>query len=75
MGFFIRFKKSTITNRIPANRNLKVAIAMGLKPSLSIAFTITNELPQKVIKRSSRAIFVKLMCFFSITTDLGIWNI
>ena len=38
----------------PAVRNLKVAIATGDIPSRSVALTITNELPQKVIRHNIR---------------------
>ena len=71
-GFLVLFRKRATIKRIPANRNLNVAIAIGVKPSLSIAFTITNELPQKVIKKSMSIILVKLMrCFFILTNLLG----
>ena len=53
-----------IKNRAPANRNLKVARAIGVKPSLSIAFTTTNELPQKVIKNSKMIMLDMLMRVF-----------
>ena len=60
-GFFILFIITTIRKRMPAKRNLNVATAMGLRPSFSIAFTITNELPQKVINDIISIAFVKLM--------------
>ena len=70
LGFLIRFRERIIMKRKPAMRNRKVAMAIGLKSSLRIAFTITNELPQKVIKNSIRMMFVRLMCLFCISTSL-----
>lgn len=68
-GFFILRIIITIVKRMPAKRNLNVAIAMGLRSSFSIAFTITKELPQKVINDSISIMFVKLMFCFSISNN------
>ncbi len=50
-------------NNAPATRNLNVAIAIGVNPCNSNAFTTTNELPQKIIrhnikKKSNEPIFL-----------------
>jgi hypothetical protein len=45
---------STARNIGLASRNLKVAIAVGVKPSFSNTLTITKELPQIVINKDIR---------------------
>ncbi len=42
-------------------RNLKVAIATGVNPSLSAILTTTNELPQKIIRVSIRSVLKRLI--------------
>jgi hypothetical protein len=44
--------KRAAKNSAPATRNLNVAIAIGVNPCKSNAFTTTNELPQKIIRHS-----------------------
>lgn len=44
-----------------ARRKRKVAIAVGVNPSWSVIFTMTKELPQKVMRSSIRRAFEGLM--------------
>jgi hypothetical protein len=54
----------------PAKRNRKVAMEIGVKPSLRTTFTTTNELPQKVIRRSISTKLKGLMPFSAISVSL-----
>jgi hypothetical protein len=51
-GFLTFCTKRAARNNAPATRNLNVAIAIGVNPSKSNAFTTTNELPQKIIRHN-----------------------
>jgi hypothetical protein len=50
----------------PAMRNLKVATAIGVNPSLSAILTTTKELPQNRIRVSIRKALKRLIALLSI---------
>lgn len=54
-------KSSETRKSPPAMRNLKVAIAIGVRASFNVILTITNELPQKVISVSIREMLKRLI--------------
>ncbi|MEM3641067.1 MAG: hypothetical protein QXH37_04005, partial [Candidatus Bathyarchaeia archaeon] len=54
----------------PATRKRKVAMAIGVNPSIKAILTTTKELPQKRISISIRKALKRLMALASMTKNL-----
>ena len=55
---------------MPAMRNLKVAVEIGVNPSLKAILTTTKELPQRVMRTSIRNVLKALILLFAIMNNL-----